>query len=106
MSATPLYVKVTSGLVVVFLVFFAIFLLSSGADELTVWVDLDLDLFATGLLDFSFVVGPALLGFLGGFGDGSSSQVVLNRLLYSSRHFGNCYFLLILTCLLIRVDQA
>ena len=48
-------------IVVVFLAF-AVFLLFTGADELAVWVDLDLDLFAAGLLDFSFVVGPALFG--------------------------------------------
>ena len=45
-----------------------IFLFLPNSDEASILSDLDLDLFASGLLDFSLVISLTVFGFLSRFG--------------------------------------
>src|SRR6266446_5774573 len=76
------------------------------ADEASILSDLDLDLFASGLLDLSLVIGIASFGFFRGFGDSSSPKIVLDCLLHRSRQLSHRYLLLVFLLVHSRIDQG
>src|SRR6266446_9758938 len=76
------------------------------ADEASILSDLDLDLFASRLLDFSLVIGLASFGFFRGFGDSSSPKIVLDRLLHRSWQLSHRHLLLVFLLVHSRIDQG
>src|ERR1700731_41108 len=80
-----------------------IFLFFPHSDQVSILSDLDLDLFASRLLDFSLVIGLASFGFFHGFGDSSSSKIVLDGLLHCSWQLVHRYlltvFILLVACI-------
>src|SRR6266446_6271816 len=83
-----------------------IFLFLPNSDEASVLSDLDLDLFASGLLDFSLVISLTVFGFFRGLGDSSSPKIVLDRLLHRSRQLSLRYLLLVFLLVLSRIDPG
>src|SRR6266478_4519383 len=83
-----------------------IFLFLPNSDEASVLSDLDLDLFASGLLDFSLVISLTVFGFFRGLGDSSSPKIVLDRLLHRSRQLSHRYLLLVFLLIHARIDQG
>src|SRR6516165_2662382 len=83
-----------------------LFLFLPNADERSILSDLDLDFFASRFLNLSFVIGFVPLGFFGGFGDSSSTKIVLDGLLHRRWHITHLYLLLVFVFLIACINQG
>src|SRR5215831_11044923 len=72
----------------------------------SVFIDLDLDLFASGLLDLSLVISFTVFGFFRGFGERSSRKIVLDRLLHRRWQVSHRYLLLVFLLIHTPIDQG
>src|SRR6266478_2661097 len=87
-------------------VIISLFLFLPDADKLSILSDLDLDLFASGLLYLSLVISFTVFGFFRGFGDSSSPKIVLDRLLHRSWQLSHRHLLLVFLLIHSRIDHG